>query len=336
MQNNSRKVQRRIFHLISQKVKSRGLKMEDLAKMLHIGKSALYARISGKKLLPFDELLLLSKEFNISLDKQCFQPTSRISVEFPYALDESKSSKHFVQRLLKRLEEALALEGMSIRYISSEIPVFYYFRFKELSLFKLFIYDKAIWEHAGISSKVFNFEKLDDPEYDSLFEQVHDRYMEIPSVEIWGGLLIDNTLNQLKYYAQAGILSYNKHCRIICDQLEELLDTLAVSAEMGYKHGMDGSQKGSFSLHHNEVLRVNNTIIVDSPKQQQLFFTYDDPNYFICEDDCLIEYSTNWFNTLQRRSHLVSQNSERNRMMLFNLTHGRLEEARAFLKRFEY
>ena len=75
--------------------------------------------------------------------------------------------------------------------------------------------------------------------------------------------------------------------------------------------------------------------MVKSEKRNICFATYDNPNYFESQNPDLWAYSFNWFHKLQKRSHPIHKESERNRLILFNLCQNKIERTRKFIEYLE-
>jgi hypothetical protein len=91
--------------------------------------------------------------------------------------------------------------------------------------------------------------------------KLNDLYTTIPSTEIWSTHLVDNTLNQIKYYAQGGMFKTKSDIIIIINQLSSLMKDLQAAAKTGHKSFKDGRIGSSFNLYHNEITHTNNVIL---------------------------------------------------------------------------
>jgi len=317
---------------IQTQIPSNRSKVEVISEVLQIKRSAAYDRINGKKLLNFAELTLLCQKFNINLNEYLNPDSDKIEVNFPTLKDGTRSEKEFVDGLLNRLLLIQSLAEPEIWYISSEIPVLDYFRYPKLTFFKLYIYGKTVWELPHLKKQPFRGGQSYDDTYLSAFEKINEIYTALPSKEIWSTHLVDNTLSQLKYFAQSGRFANVADIFDILNDLMAMIDELELSAERGRKAFKNGDLGGRFDLFHNEITHTNNVVIINSVSQKMVFATFDNPNYLESSSKDLWDYSAKWFAKLQKRAQSVSQQSERNRLMLFNLCRTKIRKATQFIE----
>lgn len=76
------------------------------------------------------------------------------------------------------------------------------------------------------------------------------------------------------------------------------------------------------------MIYSNNVIIVQNTFKPIIFIIHDNPNFFICEDENLIDYTLEWIKTLEKKSYNLSQASGHHRIMFFKLLHAKVSSAR--------
>jgi len=65
---NSRQLQKKIFEKITSDIGEKNL-AKKLAKHLHLNHSAIYKRIRLERILSIDDLIILAKAYNLSIDE---------------------------------------------------------------------------------------------------------------------------------------------------------------------------------------------------------------------------------------------------------------------------
>lgn len=326
--SNSRSLQRRLMHDITLMIESRQLNMKYLQDLLNIKKTALYSRINGKKLLDIRELQLLSDAFDLDLNTY-FKPDSKhIMMRLPSLEQEITSPKQYLRQILDGLTRISKLQNPEIFYISSEIPLFNYFRYPELAMFKLHVYGKTVWEVPDLKNKQFIISVEERKDFERTFQQIDYLYNNLPSNEIWSSHLVDSTLNQIKHYTQSGLFDNTDTAITLLRQLSSLVNDIEVAAEKGYKRLKDGQQGAAFHLFHNEITQTNNVFLVNSLSAKLAFSTYDNPNYFESDDGSFWRYSIIHFNNLKKRSHSITNQSEQNRLEIFKVSRDNIMNVR--------
>jgi len=70
---------------------------------------------------------------------------------------------------------------------------------------------------------------------------MHALYLQIPSVEVWTKTSLLNTLEQIKYAAETGIITDKKLGKLICSQLRDAISDIELYAVNRSKTGADGA-----------------------------------------------------------------------------------------------
>jgi len=275
-------------------------------------------------------LLTLSRHFHFSIDK-LLRSDSELVINLPTLSNTIKSEKDYILGLLRHVEAA-ANDGTEIFYITSELPIFYYLRYPELGLFKLFIYGRTVWETEQAQGQ-FSSDLYDMNYYHSLFAEMMYKFDQMPTTEIWGNSVVKNTLNQICYYTESGVFKDIDCPLLICSQLKSVMQQLQNFAKCGIKKQANRkNEETEFNLYHNEIAHTNNTVILKGKSSKSLFCTYDNPNFFFCRDEKFWDYSYDMFIKLKRRSIAISKDAEKSRMTVFNRIYRQIDKTEEFVK----
>ena len=151
--------------------------------------------------------------------------------------------------------------------------------------------------------------------------KILEDYFAAPNIELWNENILNNTLNQIKYFLISGNFEIPEEALVLCERMRSLILHLKKMAEKGKKFliGKEpGADAGDYLLYHNELSYTNNLMLILSPHQNYIFTTYNNPNFMISENEKLVEYTKNWFERVKRLSQPVSLDANQSRMMLFN------------------
>lgn len=307
---------------------------EHLASLLDISVPSAYNRLSGKCKLTLDEALLLCDFFQVSFDQ--FRAGSSVEVKFNFP--PLNRRQPFVGEYLHLLHEDLVklnkIEGVQIRYASSEIPVFYYFHVPTLAAFKLYLWGRTIWNDPAVEGKPFSNKDwggLFNMANSQLMNAIRNQYSRIPSVELWHTHILDNTLNQIKYFSEQGLIMDDETTDALFTSVESLLDLLENFAQKGKKWVPELSEKtfsSPLAIHHNETTHTNNTVLVTSLHHSVVYFSYDNPNFMHSTDTSMVNYTATWFDKMFNHSPMISTHGVTYRIRMFNLLRGRLRNMR--------
>lgn len=202
-------------------------KMPDtIAEILGISKSEAYKKITGKALLTLPQIQLLCNHFNVNFAIHGQHNRSNSNISFAPFHTGKVGVKEYVGSLEKFLQDIAEAKERKLTCATDDIPLFHLFQYPELTAFKL-----HFWQMRVIDKAPFKF-KMNDwgPSILQPAAHMHELYLQIPSVEVWTKTSLLNTLEQIKYAAEAGIITDKKFGRLICAQLRDALSNIEVYA----------------------------------------------------------------------------------------------------------
>lgn len=291
-----------------------------IADVLHLTESAVYKKLRGDNPLTLQEAALLATHFHISLDNHILPASGIVPMAYPPMTGPVNHPLDFLRGILHRVEDAVRLPEVQLFYATSEIPLFHYLPFPELTAFKLFVWGRTTWELDRRGLEVHPETLAQDPDLHHICRQMYRYYQQFPSTEFWALHLLDNTVKQLRYFANTHIFRQPDFVDIVLEQIQHLLDEQASVAAAGQK-----KNGGSFGLFYNEIAHTNNTILLYSPLGSIAFATYDNPNFIFSANTEFCNHTYHWFLRLQKRSIPLSGRPERERAQFFNNLRQRIQ-----------
>lgn len=294
----------------------------ELAVVLNLSESAVYKKLKGGNQLSLEEATLLAQHFHISLDNYLLPQAAVVPMAFYPMTGQVASPIEFLRRLLTNMEQANRLTNAHLYYATTEIPVFHYLHFPELTAFKLFVWGRTTWEldERGIEASPEHLAVA--PEMNLLRERILEGYNRMTSTEFWSLHLLENTLGQIRYFAEEGIFSDRSFPSLLFEQIAQLLAHQQSMAKSGRKHQRGrqlNSDAGAFSLYHNEIAHTNNTFLLAAEEASVVYSTFDNPNFLQTSDPAFVSYTQNWFDRLQKRSTSLTHGAERQRVRFFSV-----------------
>ncbi|MEZ5030979.1 MAG: hypothetical protein R2787_06250 [Saprospiraceae bacterium] len=299
--------------------------LERIGHVLRVEKSALYNRLSGKKRLSVDEVLLLSRHFGVAYPgiTTLELPPGTVSVSLPALAGQPHSGLDYLAPLLSQLHRLRQLPLVILHYITAEIPLFDYLHYPSLASFKFYVWRYFTWGDKGRNGKPHPFQTIiPSTEESEMYARVRAGYDGLPSTEVWHVNILDNTLNPMVYLESVGLIS-RSDVKGLLDQVDQLLERVNLRAERGHK-----SDQVTFELYLNEVNHTNNLVIVEAGDQSAVFFAYDNPNLCQSQDPALVAYTREAFHRFVRNCTSLSHGSDRQRKQFFNQLHNRVEQVR--------
>ncbi len=293
--------------------------VEVLCKLLSVSKDAVYRRLRGDTLLTPNEIGVLAKHFGISLDNLILSGSSSVHFSMSAFTTPIESTEDYLLELHKDLHRLDNIPDVKVYYTSQELPIFYYFLFPELTIFKLYVWGRTAWDFDYLKQQAFALHLI-PPHSVKLSQEIINMFMRLDTIELWSANIIDNTLNQIEHHYYHGAITETEQAIMLCDKCEELANHLSVMAEHGckFKPGMQTDRGPSFLLLHNDSLLTNNTIFVDSPTHQWVFSAFGDPSYLVTSDPRICKFTSNWFHKIINKSVPMSNHAESFRTRFFH------------------
>ncbi len=219
-------VQQEFLQQLASKL-SNGQKLaETVGSVIGISKGEAYKKITGKSLLTLPQVQMLCNHFNINFAIHGEQNRSSSIVNFAPFHTGKISVKDYINSLDMFLQEIASADQKKLTCATDDIPLFHLFKYAELTAFKL-----HFWQMRVIDKAPF---KLNMSDWGASVLKpavhMHELYLQIPSVEVWTKTSLLNTLEQIKYAAETGIITDKKLGKLICSQLRDAIGDIELYA----------------------------------------------------------------------------------------------------------
>jgi len=316
-----REIQLKLFKQIAQKIPEEQDVIDILCDVLHLSKSNVYRRMRGEKVLSIEELLILMEKFHISFDQLATNRKTNIEFYFPYLDNPIKNFQGYIFPLHEVVRSFSAIPDITIYYATAELPFFYYFLSKPLTLFKLFTYAQTTWNLPAYQNRLFNHESMSEYyQFEDSIREILRHYYTIENLEFWNEHILNNTLNQIRTFVYSGLFENPEHAFLLIEELRRIMQHVQRMAEQGKKFLPDESDliQAPFNLYHNRIIHTNNTLLALSAQVDAVFVAYDNPNFIVSYNPNLIDHTLSWFMTVKRHSISITQDMTSERLFLFN------------------
>jgi hypothetical protein len=324
-------ISNRVFEFIEQRFYTNHKDfMDDISKLFFVQKPAVYKKVSGETSLTIEELVTICKHYRLSLDEILELDKDTISFDFPALKGQIKDGVEFIRQIHTDLEKMSKLNP-TVFYATKELPFFYYFTCFPLAAFKFHVFYNIIWRDEKHKMIPFDLKQyLLNQEFNALAQENNILYAGIDSIEIWNPGILDNTLNQIKYFLECGFFANPEQSLILCEEMSKLVLILAQMLEDKNKSVMKKGLNiaGNLEVYSNEIAHTNNIIFVKSDSIQAVYNTYDNPNFMRSLSPALCDYTDSWFKRLRNNSIPLSNGAVKDRQYFINYLKSRIEKTR--------
>lgn len=324
--------QQTLFNEIKSKISVNQSLVNEVADLLNISIDSAYRRIRGEKALTIDELVILSSQYDISLD-QLLRIKSTTLLFNSQSSDNTQSGYlSFLETILFDLKNLNSIENLEVVIAAKDFPIFYNFFIPEIANFKSFFWKKTILQLPEFKNSKFEIESVNEQELDYGLKIAH-AFCHFNTSQLWNEEVFTSFINQIQYYYESGFINDKKIALHLYDKTIELINHFQLMAESGanFLPGKSTIKNDSFKLYQNDVIFGDNTIIAFSPNLKRVYFTHNviDTIYTHNENFCIKTYEAQ--NNIMNRSVLISKSSERERNRFFKQIRDKVEHRKNIL-----
>jgi hypothetical protein len=293
--------------------------VDELAEMLNVSNDSAYRRIRGETSLTFDELVLLSKKFNVSVDSILgHSKEDKVSFRYNPINETDLPFKQYFDALNSMLYNYSILDNTQLIYAAREAK-FGLFHVPEIAAFKLFFWMKTSYDFEESKNKTFDFEEFKTT-YGKAISDVVKHYVKIPTIEIINEDYLNSTINQIKFYYDSGYFNSKAEALMVCEKLKELINHNKREAELGFKFIIgepEVGSEGNLMLYHNEILHSDNVISARVNNDYYCYLLINTINFMITGNQRFCKHTYEYLINLKNKSTLISVSSERERNKFF-------------------
>lgn len=314
-------IQEYLFRRIRENLSVEDSLADVVAELLHVSNDSAYRRIRGETPLVLEEAYVLCNAFNISLDQTLNNKQNSVCFNAFNLDNEHYNFKSYLNDILHNLKTVASFDQKNIIYLTKDFSIFHNFISKPLFSFRYFFWMKSILQHPDFVPLKFSMNILPN-DIEELGTQIVKTYNSIPSTEIWNTECVNSTISQIEYYREAGYFASAGDVTSIYNSLRETIEHLRTEADTGckfYPGENPDFQKSNFQFYYNRVALGDNTIMAIVNGKKMLYLNYDVLNYMVTQDEefCNDVYSK--LQTLMRRATILSNVSEKQRNIFFNI-----------------
>lgn len=297
-------IQDQFIQAIYNKIGKRDSINDRIAAALDISYDAAHRRVSQKSKFTIDETVVLAKHFGLSLDK-IFSGSEELLVQKTKEIQTLEDMEMYLKSSVQSLVALGTNDETSLIYSAKDIPLFYTIGNDLLSKFKLFVWLYLLdLDEGGVTFEKFKFE-APFLEYSLKMKNFYDA---VQVNEIWNETTINSTLQQILYFFQSGLLSF-ENAKSLCLELKEL---------MGHLEKKVSAKNDQFLLYYHQLLLLNNNVLVTNQTHKTMFVPYTMLGYFITSDKETCDKTARFYQQQLKNSQLLNSAGVRDRKIFFN------------------
>ncbi len=298
---------------------------DEVASILGLNYDAAYRRLTGKVIFNINEVVLLSKTLDISLN-ELFE----VGESNSYLIRETAPIKTlndfygYFESLYNELAPLANNDDASILFGARELPMFYFFNNPLLIRFKVFLWF-SILKVTPLNNRI-NFKDflITDKMIESA-QKVGKAYNKINVTEIWSFGSINNVLQQLLYlYNMQQIDSYDAKniCKILIDEFKKIEEST---------FNINQNTERKFELYHNELIMMNNSMILKHKNKLHFGYPYALLKFFIIDNQKACRAQEIYIKEQMRHATCITNTSSKEHARFFNHKYAKIEQVLAII-----
>ena len=307
--------------------------VDTVAEILNISSDSAYRRIRNETPVVLDEAKELCTHFKLSLD-QVLNVQRGATLFQNVRIDlKNYSYEKYLTDIIKQLKYIGSFIHKEIIYLTKDMPLFHNFYYKPLIAFRYFFWMRNIIQHPDFQNREFELNCV-SPEIEKLSRELAIAYNQVSSSEIWNTESINSAILQIEFYKDSGYFSSAADIKTVYESLEETFVHLKQQVEFGRKFMPEEnpeSKKDNFKFFFNRVILGDNTIIVVTDRVKTVFINYDVLNYMFTRDEAFCNPCYDDLQQMMKKSTQISQTSEKQRNIFFNIMLNKISERKKHL-----
>ncbi|CAL2104173.1 conserved protein of unknown function [Tenacibaculum sp. 190130A14a] len=318
-----------LFASIKKKIPDNISMIDEIADTLDINYDAAYRRVKNLTQLTFNEVVVLARHYNISLNTVCnFGQSNLITLE-------RKGNDYTVDSLERFFEEGKRFANIYRRkrnavmlYAAKELPLYYLPKDSLLMKFRVF----SMLYCCGVNKKLLK-KRISLSEFKISSSLLYELtcfthlFKEVECIEFWNDFTIDSTLNLIYYYCGINLLTKEEALKVL-DDLEKLLRTIEDQARKEHREGEGGARLEMF---YSNLVSLDGSILFKSDNTKGLLIPYGPLSFFKVDDDKTCDEVSMHFEDRTKLSKKISGNSEVERKLFFSRLYLKIKKIYRFI-----
>ena len=301
--------QRQFFDEITQKLDVKTSFPFLLSEILNISLDSAYRRLRGQTPLILPEIIKICEHFDATFSLGGSQ-TGNGHVKFFYkSLCGKKDPLEDLTVCLKDLNEKLRsvrkLPETTVYLTLTDLPIFYFANYPMLAKFRLKVWFNEMIGH-NINDKINYQDQFS--QLISILASIQDNLDGARRVEIWSDHTINNLIESILYYYQAGEFACKSEAITLLDQLCLLLEDM-------YKT-IDSTEK-EFDVYWSEVELSNSYLITEAMGSKFSMIKLFSINSIFTHEPIIYDDIKRWIDLRIQNSVLISRSNKKQRHLFF-------------------
>jgi hypothetical protein len=310
-----------MFKAIRQKLSQHISIAQEVSELLAISSDSAYRRLRGSKKLSIEEVKILCKRFNISIDSLFGLSNSHILFEHLAIEEKGDGFEDYLKLLVTEIPKLNSSKSIEVIFAARDLPIFHYFEFPELAAFKIYFWKKMQLRYHDYLDKLFSLENI-PMQHIETGRLLLSSFIQIPTIEIWNNETFSRIFQQIEFCLESGFFANKLDAFILCDKLDLLIRHIHHQTEFGCKSLLGqqdyNNNEENYKVYFNEVLIIDNTVFVLMDGVKSIYLTCNSLSLLLTTNQAYCTMVEQSIRTLMKTGVHISGTSALECNRLFN------------------
>jgi BetR domain len=250
-------VHNRLVSELNKKAVNKGKLVHELVELLDISQDSVYRRLRGDSEFTLSEIYLMSNEYGLAMDSILNANITSTSFRFNRLYEQTDAFIPYMISLTKQMELLAASKG-SLSFIASELPISQSFQNQGLRDFKIYYWQKVVLNRPSLKGVKFDETFGLGININQYADSLMKSYAKMKKIEIWTEETLDDTIRQILYCQDSGLLD-SEMIQMVCRSMMDMLNRLENELEIQSDH----ETSNGLTFYVSSVELGNNVILMD-------------------------------------------------------------------------
>lgn len=286
---------------------------------LDLSRDSAYRRARGETALKPEEIQLLCRKFDLSIDKIIGVTGKSVTFQYNPIQRSEFSFETYLTGIMDGYKRMASQRSQELFMSNLDLIIFQLLNSPSLIRFKLLYFAKCYLKIPSLDNVKY-YKGWKGEIKDEQLQQMLHFYTRIKTTEVIGFDAGKGIIREIVSFYELGYFETPEDALYLIDELSELFAHIKAQAEIGRKF-IKGqpviTDEGNFSLYLHQTYIQDNTIISETNAYRMLYITHNMLNYLFTIDQDYVNKSFAVFQSMLKSCTKISEDNPRQRNAYF-------------------
>ncbi|MBI1306472.1 MAG: hypothetical protein GC181_07650 [Bacteroidetes bacterium] len=303
----------RLIIQLERKLGKKGIIVKELTDLLEISQDSVYRRLRGESEFTLTEIHKMVNHYDLDIDSVLNDNITSTNFRFNHLYGQDDAFEPYIANLTQLMMQLSNINGKLI-FVASELPISQSFQNQGLREFKIYYWQKVILNRPSLKGVKFDNKFELGFNMNDYVNNLMESYANIRKMEIWTEETLDDTLRQIKYCRESGLMD-NTKLEEVCRSTIEMLNRLEMELEMQ----AEGEDSNRLSFYVSSVELGNKVIMMDFGDFRRAFVKFNTFNTVSTQNEDFCYEIEQMVESVLTKSVEISGRSDIHRHRFFNV-----------------